>query len=84
MTTAPHTSEVHHMVDRLAPPQVEALYVILHGMLARTGPTAAEPGPPQGTTARHRFSFVGAMDGEPDLAARSAGILREELGNPTR
>jgi hypothetical protein len=29
---------------------------------------------------RHRFAFIGIMDGEPDLASRSAQILRDELG----
>ncbi len=33
VTTAPYVGDVHRMVDRLAPAQVEALYVILGGML---------------------------------------------------
>jgi hypothetical protein len=78
MTMAPHTSEVHHMVDQLAPAQVEALNVLLRGMLTGTGPTATAGAvtPPAGATPRHRFSFIGIMDGEPDLAARSAGYLK--------
>ncbi|WP_322760205.1 hypothetical protein [Frankia sp. Cr2] len=35
-------------------------------------------------TMKHRFSFIGIMDAEPNLAERSARILREELGNPTK
>jgi hypothetical protein len=85
MTIAPHHSEVHHMVDRLTPGQVEALYVILQSMVSKVDegdPTAADreaasSEPP----AKHRFSFIGIMDGEPDLAERSAEILRMELGN---
>ncbi len=38
---------------------------------------------PAGAAPEHRFAFIGVMDGEPDLAERSARILREELGNPT-
>lgn len=75
------------MVDRLAPAQVEALYVLLQGMIGRGG---AGPADVAGDTAsvdtaveapEHRFAFIGIMDGEPDLAERSARILREELGN---
>jgi hypothetical protein len=71
------------MVDRLAPAQLEALYVLLGAMMGRLG-GAAEPGTRAGEAASggHRFPFIGIMDGEPDLAERSARILREELGNP--
>ncbi|SBW26819.1 hypothetical protein [Protofrankia symbiont of Coriaria ruscifolia] len=63
--------------------------MILRGMLAGAGPTGVgavgEPAitVPSVTAPRHRFSSMGIMDGEPDLAARSARILHEELGNPT-
>ena len=72
------------MVDRLAPAQLEALYVLLRATVSRLGETAeraamAGDGIP---AAGHRFPFIGIMDGEPDLAERSARILREELGNP--
>jgi hypothetical protein len=84
MTVAPHRSEVHHMVDQLSPGQVEALYVLLQSMTGRedrpTPPRAGDNAPD--VTAKHRFSFIGIMEGEPDLAERSAQILREELGNP--
>jgi hypothetical protein len=85
MTAASHSSEVHSMVDRLAPAQVEALYVLLRGMVGRLGgaaePTDTATAAPA-AAAGHRFPFIGIMDGEPDLAERSARILREELGNP--
>jgi hypothetical protein len=82
MTAASHAGEVHRMVDRLAPAQLEALYVLLRGMVGRLGgaePAAAATAAPAG---EHRFPFIGIMDGEPDLAERSARILREELGDP--
>ena len=87
MTIAPHADAVHQMVDRLAPGQIEALYVILEGMVGSettegtgmTQPAAREAGSPK----THRFAFIAAMDGEPDLAERSAQILRDELGDPT-
>lgn len=72
------------MVDRLAPAQLEALYVLLRGMVGRLGgaePAAAATAAPA-AVAGHRFPFIGIMDGEPDLAERSARILREELGDP--
>ncbi len=72
------------MVDRLAPAQLEALYVLLRGMVGRLGgaePATATAAAPA-AAAGHRFPFVGIMDGEPDLAERSARILREELGDP--
>ncbi len=81
MTAASYASEVHRMVDRLAPAQLEALYVLLRGMVGRLGgaePAAATAAPAAG----HRFPFIGIMDGEPDLAERSARILRAELGDP--
>jgi hypothetical protein len=79
MTIAPHASAIHRLVDQLAPEQTEALYVLLQGMVSasESGQAADAPAEPG-----HRFSFVGMMDGEPDLAERSAQILREELGNP--
>jgi hypothetical protein len=83
------------MVDRLAAAQLEALYVLLRGMVGqhprhrsasgagpRIGGAAEAAAGEAAPAARHRFTFIGMMDGEPDLAERSARILREELGNP--
>lgn len=83
MTIAPHADAVHQMVDRLAPGQIEALYVILEGMVGAAAIDDSQPGTPitEPPKAR-RFAFVGTMDGEPDLAKRSAQILRDELGDP--
>jgi hypothetical protein len=83
MTTAPHVGDVHRMVDRLAPPQVEALYVILGGMLgARPASESARPVDDSAAAPKRRLSFIGIMDDERDLAERSSRVLREELGEP--
>ncbi|CAO5189658.1 hypothetical protein FAIPA1_700007 [Frankia sp. AiPs1] len=85
MTTAPHVGDVHRMVDRLAPAQVEALYVILGGMLgSRPAPGSVQPVDDSAATPVRRLSFIGIMDGEHDLAERSSRVLREELGEPDR
>jgi hypothetical protein len=72
------------MVDRHAPAQLEALYVLLCAMVGRPGGAADQAAVAGGEAAPagHRLPFIGIMDGEPDLAERSARILREELGNP--
>lgn len=74
------------MVDQLNPGQIEALYVILRGMVGHGGEAGStavdEAARASEPSAKHRFSFIGIMDGEPDLAERSAQILREELGKP--
>ncbi|WP_239312889.1 hypothetical protein [Frankia sp. Cj3] len=76
MTPALHVCDVYRMVDRLAPAQVEALYVILGGML--DSHTASKPAhfvtDSAATPGRH-LSFIGIMDGERDLAERSSRIL---------
>ena len=83
MTIAPHAEAVHQLVDRLAPGQIEALYVILEGMVGSETTEAIETTTPDAnSTKAHRFAFMGTMDGEPDLARRSSQILRDELGNP--
>lgn len=71
------------MVDRLAPGQVEALYVILQGMVPEP------PNPDVPPTAVHEteladqpvreLSFIGLFAGEPDLAERSKDVVREEI-----
>jgi hypothetical protein len=84
MTIAPHGPAIHRLVDQLAPEQAEALYVLLRGMVSEpeNGHDADAPASQMPAESHHRFSFIGIMDGEPDLAERSAQILREELGNP--
>ena len=83
MTIAPHASAVHHMVDQLEPGQVEALYVILQGMvpeppIADTPLTATNETDLAEQPVRE-LSFIGLFAGEPDLAERSKDIVREEI-----
>jgi hypothetical protein len=84
MTIAPHGPAIHRLADQLVPDQAEALYVLLQGMVSEpeSAPAVHAPLPQMQAEPRHRFSFIGIMDGEPDLAERSAQVLREELGNP--
>jgi hypothetical protein len=90
MAMTPHVAEVHRLVDRLQAGQIEALYVLLPGMLPeRTGSaqSLADSGPledwspsPDAPAVR-RLSISGIARGDHDLAARSQEILRRELGH---
>lgn len=71
--------ELHRLVDRLPIDRVRALRTI--AVLLAEGTSNAETKPVGGF--RRRLSFTGIMDAEPDLAARSEDILREELGHRT-
>lgn len=72
------------LVDRLAPDEARLLSTIarkfVHDEADATMPEPAET-PAEQAPAKRRFSFIGIMDGDPDLAARSAQILRDELGH---
>ncbi len=57
MMAASYASEVHRMVDQLAPAQLEALYVLLHGMSA--GPSRPRPPPPRWSAPRLRSQLRG-------------------------
>jgi len=90
MTMAPHAAEVHQLVDRLKAGQIEALYVLLLGMLPeRAGsaqaPADADPAeswsPSSDAPAVRRLSISGIARGDHDLSARSQEILRRELGH---
>jgi hypothetical protein len=74
--------ELHRLVDRLPVERVRALRAVaIHLVDADTGELGeAEPD----DRGRRRLSFVGIMDAEPDLAARSEEILREEMGGTSR
>ena len=91
MTTAPHAAEVHQLVDRLKAGQIEALYVLLLGMLpegAGSAPAPADADPAESWSpspdapAVRRLSISGIARGDHDLAARSQEILRREFGHP--
>ena len=91
MTPTPRRAEVHRLVDRLAAGQVEALYVLLRGMLpgtaespavANDSPAPEEWHPSPDAPVVRVLSIDGIAEGDPDLGARSEEILRRELGRP--
>lgn len=91
MAVTPHAAEVHRLVDLLPAEQIEALYVLLLGMLPDGGeaPQSIESSrsleewrPSPDAPVVRRLSVVGVARGEHDLAARSAEILHRELGHP--
>jgi hypothetical protein len=94
MADAPHAAEVHRLVDRLSAGQVEALYVILRGMLPDAGDSPesvlsdkalqeapAEWSPSADAPVVRTLSIAGIARGDHDLAARSQEILWQELGH---
>jgi len=72
-------------VDLLPAGQIEALYVLLRGMLTEKPVQSSHSleewsSSPDAPVVR-RLSVVGVARGEHDLAARSEEILRRELGH---
>ena len=66
------------MADRLAVPEVEALYVLPNRAAGDPDtPFAPEEYP---AAKRRRLSFTGAASTDPDFASSSAEVLRRELG----
>jgi hypothetical protein len=88
MADAPDRAEVHRLVDLLPAGQVEALYILLRGMLpgrdepqpSSTDVPPDEWAPDPGAPAVRTLSIAGIARGEHDLAERSQDILRRELG----
>jgi hypothetical protein len=79
VTIAPHHTEIHRLVDKLTPPEAEALYVLLSSTVGdRPGQPIADE--PAATEPVRRFSFAGIMRAGPDYSSRSKQILRDELG----
>jgi hypothetical protein len=86
MTAASHVSEVHRMVDRLTPAQLEALYVLLRAMVGRlsgAAERAAVAGGEAVPAAGYRFPSLRSwtvspiwLNGPPESSARSRGTLR--------
>jgi hypothetical protein len=70
--------ELHLLVDRLPLERVRALRAVALYLVEGDISDRADTG--HGNARRRRLSFAGIMDAEPDLAARSEEILREELG----
>lgn len=75
---APEYQELHQLVDRLPLERVRALREVVLYLVEGASDDHAEADSHAGR--RRRLSFAGIMDAEPDLAARSEEILREEIG----
>ncbi len=72
---SPHEfrEDLHQLVEQLDAGDLGAAETALRSLVQRSAelPVAAP---------RRRFRFAGGMEAEPDLAARSGQILRDELG----
>ncbi|WP_433757171.1 hypothetical protein [Nocardia sp. CA-135398] len=77
MTAAHDYEDLHRLVDRLTPDQAHALRAVALQLVVTDAP---QRGSTTESTAdrRRRLSFAGMMHAEPDLAARSEELLREE------
>jgi hypothetical protein len=82
MTAARDYDDLHSLVDRLTPGQARALRAVaLELVVTDTAGGYEQTVEPTGGRRRH-LSFAGLMHAEPDLAARSEELLREERGRP--
>lgn len=68
--------DAHRLLDELDEDQVAAAAELLRDLVRQQRPLDDEPAAPP----RRQLSFVGMISAEPDLAERSAEILRHELG----
>jgi hypothetical protein len=71
--------ELHRLVDRLPVERVRALRAVALHLVGDEPREDSSNEPTDGR--RRRLSFVGIMEADPDLAARSEEILRNELGH---
>ena len=87
----PRRQEVHRLVDRLPAGQIEALYVLLRGMVPDAAESPAVANDAAGLDDWHpspdapvvrNLSIAGIAVGDHDLGERSEEILRRELGHP--
>ncbi|MEV5839613.1 hypothetical protein [Nocardia sp. NPDC052112] len=77
MTAAHDYDDLHRLVDRLTPDQAHALRAVALQLVVTDTPQWRSAAEPKGERRRH-LSFAGIMNAEPDLAARSEELLREE------
>ena len=79
VTAAHDYDDLHHLVDRLSPPQAERLRV-----LVASDPELAPATEPEGQgTARRQLSITGIWEsGRGDLAERHDEIIRGRLKRP--
>ena len=75
--SVPARDEFHHLVDDLPDEQVAPMLALVRASL-EDPPADTEP-----ARRRRRLSFAGLISAEPDLAARSEDILRDEIGHRT-
>jgi len=92
MAVNPHAAEVHRLVDLLPAGQIEALYVLLRGMLPERGEvpqpvestrSLEEWSPSPDAPVVRRLSVAGVARGEHDLAA-AVSIPKRCNGSSTR
>jgi hypothetical protein len=79
MTAAHDYDDLHSLVDRLTPDQAHALRAVALQLVVADSAERGSASEPIGER-RRRLSFAGLMHAEPDLAARSEEIFREERG----
>ncbi|MFG3617950.1 hypothetical protein [Nocardia sp. NPDC047654] len=79
MTAAFEYEDLHRLVDRLTPDQAHALRAVALQLVVTDTAERSPVTEPPGERRRH-LSFAGMMHAEPDLAARSEELLREERG----
>ncbi|WP_156095144.1 hypothetical protein [Nocardia lijiangensis] len=82
MTAAHDYDDLHDLVDRLTPAQAHALRAVALQLVVTDSTDPGTASEPVGER-RRRLSFAGLMHAEPDLAARSEDVLREERGRQT-
>lgn len=68
--------DAHRLLDELDEDQVATAAELLRDLVQQRRPLDDEPT----AQPRRQLSFVGMISAEPDLAERSAEILRRELG----
>ncbi|WP_219418986.1 hypothetical protein [Pseudonocardia nigra] len=69
-------SDVHQLVDQLDEDGLDEAAAVLRRMVQRGSEDRSD-------RPRRHFRFAGKMSAEPELAARSGAILRDELGRGT-
>ncbi|MGH3821476.1 MAG: hypothetical protein ACRDRA_01315 [Pseudonocardiaceae bacterium] len=70
-------ADAHRLLDELDEDQVATATELLRDLVRQRRPLDDEPAAPS----RRPLSFIGMISAEPDLAERSAEILRRELGH---
>lgn len=80
MTAAHGYPDLHDLVDQLTPVQASAVRAVVWQLIKEHSPASTAPTASPSAAPLRSLSFSGIMNAEPDLAARSEEILREEFG----